>query len=217
MAQPGRNAGLSALAGGAIGLLVGIAAGLSTAPVIAVIVGTLSTGLLILLGLKKSDSAPEDAAVADAAMIARIAAFGLVCTFGLVVGVLLRAHDVLSPSVSKMEQGWKDGGFSDPQARDVVLYERLGLTSDKTEGKEAALVASRPALAGAQSGALFASASKAVCPYFDRHNYGTTDDMLSAMELQGGDLAEFAKSAETVSQPQRDKLVQATGGLLCAH
>jgi hypothetical protein len=215
MNQPGNSAGLSALAGGAIGLLVGIAAGLSTAPVVAVIVGAISTGLLILLGLKKDS--PADTGTSDAAMVARIAAFGIVCSVALVLGVLARAHDVLSPTPTKMEQQWKAAGFSEQQAREIVMYEKLGLTSAKVEGKEGGLVANRPALAGAAAGNLFASSSTAVCPYFDRHNYGTTDDMLYAMKLQHGALEQFAAAVEKAGSSQRDAIVDAAGGLLCGH
>lgn len=209
----------NAVAGGAIGLLVGIAAGLSTAPVIAVIVGAISAGLLILLGLKKQNPATEETGNGEAGAreVVRITAFGIVCTLALILGVLVRAHDMLAPSAHKLEQNWKDAGFSEDQAREIVLYEKLGLTSAKGEGKGGGFVAHREGLAGAQSSGLFAAPSTSVCPYFDRHNYSSTDDMLNAMKLQGGALEKFAKSVEQLSAVQRDEVVDAVGGVLCVR
>ena len=210
--------GGSAFAGGAIGLLVGIAAGLSSAPVIAVVVGAISGGLLLLLGLKRG--APEGGhsftGNASSAMTARVAAFGIVCTIALILGVLARSYDVLAPSAQRLAQGWKDAGFSPDRAHDIALYQKVGLSFARSDGKEE-LVAHRESAAGTQSSNLFASASTSVCPYFDRHNYGSTDDMLNAMKLQGGALEKFAKSAENLAPAQRDELVDATGGLLCGH
>ncbi len=203
----------SAVAGGAIGLLVGIAAGLSSAPVIAVVVGAISAGLLILLGLKKGDPATESAGDEHARdpSVARIAAFGIVCTLGLLLGVLARAHDMLSPSITKSVQTWKDAGYPEQQAREIVVYLRAGLS----KGKEGELVANRPSLAGAQSTFLAAAASDSVCRFFDRNNYKTTDDMLDAMKQQGGALEKFATSLEPISGAQRDDVINAAGGVIC--
>jgi hypothetical protein len=209
----------SAFAGGAIGLLVGVAAGLSSAPVIAVVVGAISAGLLILLGLKRGDAAAEHAAAhnASGAMMARVAAFGIVCTLALVGGVMARAYDVLSPSAIKLAEGWKAAGFAPDPARDIALYQKVGLTFSKIDGKAGELVAHRESAAGTQSSSLFAASSTSVCPYFDPNNYGTTDDMLHAMKLQGGGLEKFANAVEKLAPAQRDEVVKSTGGLLCGH
>jgi hypothetical protein len=217
--QSGQSAVGGAVAGGAIGLLVGIAAGLSSAPVIAVVVGAISAGLLILLGLKKGDPATESSGNegAGATSVARIAAFGIVCTLGLLLGVLARAHDVLAPSVTKSVQAWKDAGYPEQQAREIVLYLRAGLTQPKSEGKEGELVANRATAAGAQSGVLFAASSMSVCPYFDRDNYSSTKKMLDAMKLHGGALEGFATALDKVGDAQRDDVVKATGEVICGR
>ena len=207
----------SAFAGGAIGLLVGVSAGLSSAPVIAVVVGAISAGLLILLGLKRGDAGESSARNAGAAMMARVAAFGIVCTLALVGGVMARAYDVLSPSAIKLAEGWKAAGFSPDQARDIALYQKVGLSFSKIDGKPGELLAHRETAAGTQSSSLFASSSTTLCPYFDRSNYGTTGDMLQAMKLQGGDLEKFANAVEKLAPAQRDDVVNTTGGLLCGR
>jgi hypothetical protein len=180
--------------------------------VIAVVVGAISGGLLILLGLQRGASQGN----VNGAMMARVAAFGIVCTIALILGVLARSYDVLAPSAQRLAQGWKDAGFSPDRAHDIALYQKVGLSFARSDGKEE-LVAHRESAAGTQSSNLFASAGTSVCPYFDRHNYGTTDDMLNAMKLQGGALEKFAKSVENLAPAQRDELVDATGGLLCGH
>ena len=211
----------SALAGAGVGMLVGIAAGLSSAPVIAVVVGAISAGLLILLGLKKSDPPPAEA-TADSSSgdhaVARIAAFGVVCTFALIGGVTIRAHDLLAPSAKSVEQTWKDAGFSDEQARQIALYQKVGLSFGKGDGKDGGLVESRPGSAASESSVLFATRSGSPCPYFSRKNYANTEDMLKAMELQGGDLQKFAIAVEALgSNAQRDQVVDAAGGVICGQ
>ena len=212
----------SAIAGAGVGMLVGIAAGLSSAPVIAVVVGAISAGLLILLGLKKSDPPSTDATAGGGAAsdhaVARIAAFGIFCTLALVAGVMIRAHDLLAPSAKSVAQTWKDAGFSDEQARQIALYQKVGLSLGKGDGKDGGVVESRPGAAGSESSVLFATRSGSPCPYFSRKNYAKTDDMLKAMELQGGDLQRFALSVETLgSSAQRDQVIDATGGMICGQ
>jgi hypothetical protein len=209
----------SAIAGAAVGMLVGIAAGLSSAPVIAVVVGAVSAGLLILLGLKKADPPPADpsAASANDHAVARIAAFGIVCTASLLIGVVLRSHDLLAPPAKAVEQTWKDAGFSDEQARQIALYQKVGLRFGTGDGKDGGLVESRPGTAGSGSTLLFATRAAEPCTYFNRKNYATTDYMLQAMELQGGDLKNFATAARTIrGSTQRDQVIDAAGALLCA-
>lgn len=214
MAESSRESAIGGtIAGAGIGMLVGIAAGLSSAPVVAVIVGAISAGLLVLLGLKKAD--PPGGAE-QAADVARVAAFGIVCTIGLLAGVVIRARDLLAPTAMQLQQKWKDAGFSDEQSRQIALYEKVGLTLNKGDGKSGEFAPNRSTAAGSESSALFATPSGSPCPYFNRKNYGTTGDMLQAMELQGGALQKFAAATQKLSAAQRDDIVNSVGGLLCA-
>ncbi|MGO8719854.1 MAG: hypothetical protein ACLQMO_11640, partial [Acidobacteriaceae bacterium] len=82
-------------AGAAIGLLVGLIAGLSISPVTQTVLGSLSAGLLILLGLKQSKESTQ-----EAAHTIRILGFGLSCSIALILGVFLRTHSTLSPDLA---------------------------------------------------------------------------------------------------------------------
>lgn len=86
-------------AGGAIGLLVGLIAGLSVSPVTSTILGALSAGLLVLLGFKDSKGGDNSQGHA-----LKVLGFGLFCSIALVLGISLRTHQVLSPSLETQKK-----------------------------------------------------------------------------------------------------------------
>jgi hypothetical protein len=103
-------------AGAAIGLLVGLIAGLSISPVTSTILGALSTGLLVLLGFKESQETTYSASHAF-----RVLGFGLFCSLALIAGISLRTHQVLSPSLARQKQQLTDIGVFTPGEIDRIL------------------------------------------------------------------------------------------------
>jgi hypothetical protein len=111
------------LAGGAVGSIVGLIAGLSVSPVTSTILGSLSTGLLVLLGFKASK---DDS---DSNNSLRVFGFGLVCSICLLIGIYIRTNGVLSPSL-KTQDNTLANVFPDPILRQqILLLANFGMES----------------------------------------------------------------------------------------
>jgi hypothetical protein len=116
-------------AGVAIGLLVGLIAGLSISPVVGMILGALSTSLLILLGFKESKDA-----TASIAHAIRVLGFGLSCSIALIAGILLRTHAVLSPSLSEQKSRLAVlSTFTPTEIQQILLLTNYGLQPPSTD------------------------------------------------------------------------------------
>ncbi|MEO6973488.1 MAG: hypothetical protein ABI135_08730 [Rhodoferax sp.] len=105
-----------------MGLMLGLLLGLSSAPVVAVVVGAIAAllGSIVLPQLpSKSPEGDERRTTIDL----RAGALGLACVVGILCGIWLRTHDALSPkkpTLSERLEQWKSIGFSPEEARVLV-------------------------------------------------------------------------------------------------
>ena len=115
-----------------IGLLVGILLGLSSAPVVGLIVGSITALLASLLGFKvpvrgggddgHDDRLPE--ASAQTLIGLRAGTFGFACVLGIFVGIYMRTHDVLSPKPPGLAERYEELlaiGFAPEAARGLLV------------------------------------------------------------------------------------------------
>jgi hypothetical protein len=109
-------------AGAGIGSLVGLVMGLSASPVTSTILGSLSAGLLVLLGL----TATRNGGTASQ-QSATVAAFGLSCTILLLIGVYLRSHDTLALSLDEQDRRLRSVFPDASDRRRILLFENYGL------------------------------------------------------------------------------------------
>jgi len=106
--------GVSAVFNGiGIGLLLGILLGLSISPVVSGVIATLSGLLAVLLGL--------DEKYLDTLKSLRIGAFGISAVAGIILGLYIRAHDPLSPSLLDKKNEYVKLGFSEAEARSFIV------------------------------------------------------------------------------------------------
>ena len=111
-----------------IGLLVGILLGLSSAPVVGLVVGSITALLASLLGFKlpvregadgsKADQLPQ--ATVQILIGLRAGTFGFACVLGIFAGIYMRTHDLLSPPERGLEARYAEllaVGFGPEQAR----------------------------------------------------------------------------------------------------
>jgi hypothetical protein len=123
------------LGGGALGCLLGLLVGMSSTPVVTIIITALVALLAGLFGL--SDKSPIKM---SGAAVRRLAAFGLAASALIVVGVWLRTHDVLAPSVEQQKQMLRAMGYEDrsKEQTELLRYIRFGLLpAGLTVSKEA--------------------------------------------------------------------------------
>ena len=97
------------MAVGSLGLLIGLLVGLSTSPVVGTFVGTIAALAVTLLsaglGTKSKDKDPISKKANEAQPVkfnyAAIVGFSLFCILGIISGIWLRTHDILSPSLER--------------------------------------------------------------------------------------------------------------------
>lgn len=122
-----------------MGLLIGVLVGLSASPVIGMLVAAI-TGLLStfvgLLPIKSTENTP-DSKNTDWLRLSGIRAglFGLFCLLGVFIGLVVRTHNLLSPSESalvKFHQDLLTVGFTEQQARQLLLTKAGTLAASET-------------------------------------------------------------------------------------
>lgn len=110
----------TAIFGGAgLGVLIGLLIGMSTSGTVGLVIGSLASVLLVLLGFKeKGDSNLQTL---------RVGAFGLFCSIAILTGLFFRVNNSFTPTVkSEIEMWTSDSLFSLDEAKKFVLYERFG-------------------------------------------------------------------------------------------
>jgi len=115
-----------------IGLLVGILLGLSSAPVVGLVVGSITALLASLLGFKvptrdRDEGAADEQlppALAQMLIGVRAGTFGFACVLGIFAGIYMRTHDVLSPPERGLETRYAEllaVGFDPEKARALLI------------------------------------------------------------------------------------------------
>jgi len=102
-----------------VGLLLGLLLGLAVSPVVSGIIGTLSSLLVVLLGLKEN--------YLNAVKSIRIGAFGLFCVIGILLGMYIRSYNAMAPSLQSLYDEYRAMGFSEKEARDFIAYQEFDL------------------------------------------------------------------------------------------
>lgn len=198
--------------GASIGLLLGLLMGLSTSPVVALVVGAIAAllGTVVLPLTKANDTTP--ARQRDAAW--RAGALGIAAIVGLAAGVWMRTHDVLSPprpTLAEQVAAVQAAGFSADEARRLVA-------SREFPAARAASASAAAAAADYRSTVLF-SADSATCEKLAPSRFKDVAAAAAAYEAAGlGPLANFARTlaTELSEENQRKVALVAVVGSLCA-
>ena len=104
----GLNIAAAILNGMGVGLLLGLLLGLAVSPVVSGIIGTLSSLLVVLLGLNDK--------YLTIVKGLRIGSFGLFAVAGIVLGIYIRAHNLLSPTTVDLRTEYRAAGFDSTQS-----------------------------------------------------------------------------------------------------
>ena len=113
------NLKLSLYGGAGIGLLFGVIMGTSITPTVATMFGTLTTLLAGILGL-------NDTHFSNAKAV-RVGSFGFACVIGAYIGLFVRSHNVLSPSLITLKEKYIAVGFSEEQALNFIAQKEFGM------------------------------------------------------------------------------------------
>jgi hypothetical protein len=196
--------------GAGVGLLLGILLGLSSSPVVSLVVGALAAVLATFIGIrgpnKDSLEAPGEATngAQRKGLAFRAGAFGFTCIVGLLTGIYLRTHDSLSPPRPSLKQQVDElvsVGFSAAEARRIAVLHSLD--AERAEAKPADAVRASESAGAVQSTLLFGTSAE-TC---DRVNVDRFKNMTTAIAAYNamGESALLRIAQAINQQPLDDK------------
>lgn len=100
-----------------VGMLLGVLLGLAVSPVVSGVIGTLSSILVVLLGL-------NDKHITTLKSL-RIGSFGLFAVLGILAGMYIRVSELLAPTISELKNEYVQAGYSDDQALYYVALKKF--------------------------------------------------------------------------------------------
>lgn len=202
--------------GSGLGLLVGIILGLSVSEVAGIVLGALTALLAAFLGLKK-DFAPEKgpgngSGSPSSLKWLRSGAFGLFCVLGILLGIMIRSHGLLSVPIDRQLEKWTRAGYDRAQARQFVVYQQLGLKPEEWEVVDSSGLARKR-----QAGVLFSEEDGAdLCRAFATERYDDPQEVLYAYKLAGGGWKALASAIENnVPSDRRMRLLRSLWEAIC--
>lgn len=219
---PGRrSAAADLLCGLGIGLLLGLVVGLSTTPVVAVVVGALTSLLAALLGLGGAPADPAKPSLLGKVQLngLRIGSFGLAAVAGVFIGLYVRINNPLAESPKAQLARWEAAFPDNPTlARQMMIYERHRLVPgalklDQDFGS-AVTAAAGP---DTRSAVLFSNLQgKALCRDLAPAEYGNdTAKLLRAWGDVGKPLSDLAEAVGALPADQRAPALAGAHALLC--
>jgi hypothetical protein len=187
-------------AGVGLGAAVGILVGMSTAPVVAIVVSSLVALVATFFGLSSQTT--------EGTKVLRIASFGLACPIAVFIGLGARSHGWLTPSIQHQIADWTNAGYSPAEARSFVAFRELGLIP---EGQKTA----EPQQPLGVRGGLPNETRQTECDHLVASRFASEADRIDAMRKAGGTWKVLADSLGDFDRSRRTAVVNAAYGLAC--
>ena len=191
------------LAGIGLGMAVGVFVGMSTSAVVAVVVSALAAVLAAFFGLSAGSG--------QGARVLRIASFGFACPLAVLLGLGIRSHSWLAPSIDDQIKEWTRAGYNPEQARNFVAFRQLGLVPQGFKATD---------LPKPVNG-LFSSHSDtsdpilAECGRLTPSRFSNPDEQINAMRSAGDAWKVLADSVAEVDSAHRESVIDAAYKLVC--
>lgn len=202
-------------AGAGVGTLIGLIAGLSASAIVSTVLAALSAGLLALLGIGKSSSETSTSAAPGSLATWRILGFGSLCSVCLVVGIFLRTHNMLAPSVKSEQIELEQANiFSKDEIHQIILLKQFGLSVPNGDTKLGVANPKAPAGIGPASGVLFAGKAE-ICNIVRRDLYPDAASYMQGLRVHGGDFLVLANAIERAPREDQDGIATALSNVLC--
>lgn len=208
-------------AGAGMGLLLGTVMGLTTTPVVSVVVGALASLLGVFMGLDGTGSSEGRALRVNGT---RIGALGLAAVIGFGLGLYVRINNPLAEHPADQLARWEEALPDDPTlAKQMMLYERTGISpAEFTYGKDvpatpvAAVV--NEEVVKAKSAILFSTLSEFdACSLVDPEEYADASETLKVYDRHNApDLLKKLKTEIEALDPElQDAAVISAHRILC--
>jgi len=206
------------LVGGGMGLLVGLLIGLAVSEVVGGVIAGLTALLAAFLGLDSRKSTLSDTQTcSDEQRRWRLAAFGVVCALGLLLGLSIRTFNLLAPDLETQHQQWQQLGFNGKEARNLVAYQMLGIAPEDWQTVNSQRVTARNA------SVLFSQNSNAdiaeICGTLSYERYSDPVEWLNAWTLSSGSWPQVAQVIDEIkfslSSAQQEALLLSIWKMAC--
>jgi hypothetical protein len=198
------------LTGAGLGLLTGLLLGLSISEVVGSVLAALVALLGAFFGLRPAGDGVATEAAPAPPNRARIGAFAVSAAFAALLGVVIRTHQLLAPSVPAQVRVWTEAGYDDQQARALVMYERLGITPAGATIAEGSRAASQLAAS------LFATGAESRCDDLSAAALPDVGNRLQGFAVAGGNWAAVATAVQGASSATQGAVLDAAWKLVCA-
>lgn len=200
-------------AGIGLGLLVGVLVGLSSSPVVSVVIGALAGGMVTLLGF--APAAKEGDSSSLSGSVIRLGSFGLACAAAVVLGLFIRTHNWASPSISEQVAEVQKAGYSGEEARRWVAYKNVGAILGSGPGSAGSQPSASSGTGSVAGSVLFSGADTGECQHFDTSRYKDAAEQLYALRQSGGKYAEYAQKIATLDAGQQKMVFESLRLLFC--
>jgi hypothetical protein len=184
-----------------VGLLLGLLLGLAVSPVVSGVIGTLSSLLVVLLGLNEK--------LFTVVKSVRIGAFGLFAVVGILAGLYIRSHSPLAPSMADLKKEYTDLGYPDSVARDFIAYQEFGLIPESWKGRIAVTTTTPPASDSVAEGEEAATQQFANAQTV---NMATRKNILFSSKVNAGQCYMLQSSDESMTLDDIRMNMEAAGG-----
>ena len=188
-----------------LGMLLGGITGLSSSPVAAIVLGALTPfGVAFATWFGSKQVSPT---IRPTNYMIAVAAISWFAVFGVIAGVIIRTHGLLSPSPESLVRRWTDAHFPVEQARLLAQAELLGAGHASSTALSAA---NGPPLVA--NSVLFADTAR-TSPMQDLQGLvvgGNLEEIKKAFKKNGGPLGEAVSYVETraFSKPEQTAFLQ---------
>jgi hypothetical protein len=113
-----------AISGASLGTFLGLIIGMTTSPVAAAVIGTVTALATSFIGL-----GDKLLPTTTAPSLTRLTLFSLFAAGSLLAGVYIRTHDVLAPTPKQLMARLIAAQFTNSEALDIVRFTKFGLVS----------------------------------------------------------------------------------------
>ncbi len=203
---------MHAFAGGGLGLCVGLLVGLTTSPIVGTVIGALAALFATVFGGQATTTLGGPT---DPIAFARIGTFGALCTIGVLLGITIRAHNLLGETPGAEVASLEQAGYSREVALQMVMYRSFGLVMADVDRVVPAKNAPPPVDRNTSS--LSAGPASNECRQYATSQY--SDDpaaVIASWRKAGGEWATVADALAAVPADKQLAMAKAAWGLACA-
>ncbi len=199
------------LGGACLGLLLGLLVGMSSTPVVANVIAAFTAAMIAFIGLRANDSpnSPSDETSRSSSALARTSGFALACVASVLLGLFIRTHDLLSPTLADRAKIWEQLGFSPAETRAILLYQQANVVPESWKF-------SPSEKATTQSSLLYGSEAS-LCAEARPERFANTAETLQAWKKFGGIWERTSELiAHNVAPEKQDNAVKEAHQMICA-